>query len=49
MQFFALTLLAASSLVTATIGIGGHKGFTWVRDFDNLVAFGDRSRSPLLD
>lgn len=46
MQFLSLALLAASALVRAGDSVRGHSNrpsHAWVRDFDNLVAFGDRS------
>lgn len=44
MQFLALALLAASVVVVADTENEGHHGGTkpWVKDFKNLVAFGDR-------
>ena len=46
MQLYTLLLLAASVVVTANIDNEGHHGKpganAWVKDFDNLVAFGDR-------
>lgn len=46
MQIRALVLLAASAVVTAHTESDGHHGGphnqAWVKDFDNLVAFGDR-------
>ncbi|TVY53076.1 Acetylesterase [Lachnellula cervina] len=43
MQFLALALLAASVVVVADTENEGHHGGTkpWVKDFKNLVAFGD--------
>jgi len=44
MQLFALTLAAVSTLVVADTNVGQHgqpSRPAWVRDFDNLVAFGD--------
>ena len=50
MQILALILGSAIALVTAdtrTHGkYGNPSGHAWVRDFDNLVAFGDRSGIP---
>jgi hypothetical protein len=46
MQFLSLAILAANALiVTANYPEGGHgkPSNSWIRDFDNLVAFGDRS------
>jgi len=46
MQFLALSLLAASAVVSAVPESsnrgGGSKSHSWIRYFDNLVAFGDR-------
>lgn len=44
MRFLALSLLAASAIVLADTENEGHHGGgnLWVRDFKNLVAFGDR-------
>jgi hypothetical protein len=46
MQLYALLLLAASAVATANTDNEGHHGkpgaYAWVKDFDNLVAFGDR-------
>lgn len=41
---FLLSLLAASAVVLADIENEGHHGGgqAWVKDFKNLVAFGDR-------
>jgi len=45
MKLSAVALLAVSSLVGADVDNEGHKGGggakAWVKDFDNLVAFGD--------
>ena len=53
MQIFALILLSAIALVVADTRGHGKQGkplgHAWVRDFDNLVAFGDRSGIPLRD
>lgn len=43
MRFLAVTLLAASAVVVADIEPEGHHGSKpWLKDFKNLVAFGDR-------
>jgi hypothetical protein len=46
MQLQALLLLAASAVAIAETDNEGHHGkpgaHAWVKDFDNLVAFGDR-------
>jgi hypothetical protein len=46
MQFFALGLIAASAVVYAETKAeqqhGRSNSRSWIRDFDNLVAFGDR-------
>jgi hypothetical protein len=46
MQFHALLLLAISAVAIADTDNEGHHGQpkaqAWVKDFDNLVAFGDR-------
>jgi hypothetical protein len=49
MQFSATLLLAASALVAADVeneGNHGAGGRAWVKNFDNLVAFGDRYGNP---
>ena len=46
MQLFATWLIAGCSLVIANVNHGGaHQA--WIRDFDNLVAFGDRYGSGI--
>ena len=43
MQFLAIALLAASAVVVAdTENEGHHRDSGWLKDFKNLVAFGDR-------
>ena len=44
MHLIITLLLTLSSVVVADIANEGHHGGSqaWVRDFDNLVAFGDR-------
>jgi hypothetical protein len=51
MQLLSLALLIASALVVADTSNGGEqgqRGHTWVPDFDNLVAFGDRLGHSIL-
>ena len=50
MQFLSLAFLAASALAVADTtneGAQGNPGLSWVQDFDNLVAFGDRLEPPI--
>ena len=46
MQLYALLLVAAGVVVAADTDNEGHHGepgaHAWVKNFDNLVAFGDR-------
>jgi len=51
MRFNAILIIAASVLVAADVENEGHQGGggnVWVKDFDNLVAFGDRYGHQIL-